>query len=119
MSYIIMILIVSILGAIFGVIKPWLGGVPGLLTTPFLLYFNASFDIITLILSVFILSLFGVTYGYISTMILSGLRGKGRRPGQIFGIGFGAHHPAGIFLSDEEIKSLGDKNIRHEVIFSY
>jgi hypothetical protein len=119
MSFFSMIFIVSILGAVIGVKKPWMGGIPGLFTTPFLLYFNTSLDIITLIISVLFLSLFGVAYGFISTMIFSGLRGRGLRIGQTFGIGFGAHHPAGIFLSDEEIQSLRDKNIKHEVIFSY
>lgn len=96
-----------------------MGGIPGLFTTPFLFYFNTSFDSITLIIRVLFLSLFGLAYGFISTMIFSGLRGRGHRIGQTFGIGFGAHHPAGIFLSDEEIQSLHDGNIRHRVNISY
>ena len=54
-----------------------------------------------------------------SSIIFSGLKGGEKNIGQTFGIGFGAHHPAGILLSDKEIKTLNDKNIKREVVFSY
>ena len=114
-----MIFIVSILGAVIGVKKPWMGGIPGLLIAPFLFYFSSSLDDITLIISILFLFLWGMAYGFVFSTIFSGLKGRGHSVGQTFRSGFGAHHPGGIILSDEEIKILSDKNIKREVIFSY
>jgi hypothetical protein len=66
-----------------------------------------------------VLFLWGMAYGFVFSTIFSGLKGRGHSVGQTFRSGFGAHHPGGIILSDEEIKILSDKNIKREVIFSY
>jgi hypothetical protein len=42
MSLFTMIFIVCFLGAIIGVKKPWMGGIPGLLMAPFMIYFSIS-----------------------------------------------------------------------------
>jgi hypothetical protein len=119
MNFFAMIFIVSILGAIIGVKKPWRGGISVLLIAPFGGYFNTSLDIIPITISILFLFLLGLAYGFMSSMIFSGLKGGRRNVGQTFGSGFGAHHPGGIILSDDEIKILNDKNIKRKVIFSY
>ena len=55
MSLFTMIFIVSFFGAIIGAKKPWLGGIPGLLMVPFLIYFNISLNIIPLIFNMLFL----------------------------------------------------------------
>ena len=119
MSFFTMTFIVSILGAIIGVIKPWMGGIPGLLIAPFLFYFSTSIDIIPLIISMLLLFLFGLAYGCMASIIFSGLKGRGHSVGQTFRSGFGAHHPGGMILSDEDIKTMSDKDVSREIIFSY
>ncbi|MDY6790884.1 MAG: hypothetical protein SWH54_06405 [Thermodesulfobacteriota bacterium] len=119
MSLFTMIFIVSFLGAIIGVKKPWMGGIPGLLMAPFLFYFSISSNIIPIIFNVLFLFILGLAYGFISSIIFSGLKGDGHNIGSIYILGFGAHHPGGIILSDEERKKLRDRNIKREVFISY
>lgn len=119
MNFFAMIFIVSILGALIGVKKPWWGGISGLVIAPVWVYFNISLGVVSLTAGILFLFVIGSVYGVVSSMICSGSKGGGDNVGQTFGCGFGAHHPAGIFLSDKEIKILNDKNIKREVIFSY
>ena len=119
MNFFGMVFIVSLTGAIIGVKKTWWGGLAGLFIAPFWVYFNTSFDSILLTSSILFLCIMGLVYGFMSSIIFSGLKGGENNIGQTFGIGFGAHHPAGILLSDKEIKTLNDKNIKREVVFSY
>lgn len=119
MNFFGMVFIVSLTGAIIGVKKTWWGGISGLFFAPFWVYSNTSLDAILLASSILFLCILGSVYGFMSSTVLSGLKGGENNTGQTFGIGFGAHHPAGILLSDEEIKSLNDKNIKREVVFSY
>ena len=61
----------------------------------------------------------GLAWGLVCSIIYSGLKGSGHNAGPTFISGFGAHHPGGIILSDEERIVLKDRNIKHEVIASY
>ena len=119
MVFYTMLFFVCILGALMGVRKPWCGGFAGLLMVPFLFIFNMSFSVISFIISAFVLFLFSVVYGYLSFMTMSGLKGGGHTIGQTYISGFGAHHPGGIILSDEELKILAHKDIKHVGILSY
>lgn len=118
MSLFFMIFIVSLCGTIIGAKKTWMGVIPGLLTAPYLFYFSSSLDIISIIISVLFLSLLGAAYGFMSSIIFSGLKGGGHNVGSIYIMGFGAHHPGGIILSDEELK-VQDRNIKREIFISY
>lgn len=113
------IFIVSLLGASIGVKNIWMGGIPGLLIVPLLIYFSISSNITLIVISTLISSLLGIACGFVCSIIFSGLKGRGHNVGQTFMSGFGAHHPGGIILSDGELKVLRDNNIRHDVITSY
>ncbi len=119
MTFFAMLFIVSILGAFFGCKKPWMGGLAGLLAAPFLFIFNIPFDVMTLLGSALLFTLLSTAYGFMSFIIISGLKGKGHNVGQTYGSGFGAHHPGGIILSHQELKKLKDKNIKPVQILSY
>ncbi len=119
MNFFTMIFIVSILGAIIGAKKTWMGGVAGLLVAPLLFYFSTPLNMISTIFNIVFLFILGLAYGFMSSIIFSGLKGRGNSVGQTFMSGFGAHHPGGIILSDEEHKILEGQNIMREVIFSY
>ena len=113
------IFMVGLLGAIFGVKKPWFGGITGLLITPFLFYFYISPNIIPLVIVSIICFLLGLASGFASSIIFSGLKGKGHKPGTTYVSGFGVHHPGGIILSNGERQVLKDKNINREIVISY
>ena len=75
------------------------------------------------IISIVVVSLFfllsGFVFGLVCLIIFSGLKGSGHNVGPTYFGGFGAHHPGGIILSDEERKALKDKYMKREVIISY
>ena len=119
MIFFTLLFVVSILGALLGVRKPWLGGIAGLLVTPFLFLFSTSFSTVSLIISVFVVLLISIAYGFMSFMIISGLKGGGHTIGQTYMSGFGAHHPGGIILSNEELKILDHKGKKHTGILAY
>lgn len=77
------------------------------------------YDIIPIAIGVLIFSLLGLICGFVFRIILSGLKGSGHNTGPTYGSGFGAHHPGGIILSDEERKVPKDRNTKSEVIISY
>ena len=118
MSIFNMVLIVSFLGAIIGIKKPSMGGIPGLVMIPFLFYFSTSSSIFPTIFIILFLFVLGLAYGCISFIIFSGLKGGGDTVGSSYIMGFGAHHPGGIILSDEECKVQG-RNIKREIFISY
>ena len=77
------------------------------------------YNIITTVIGALTFSLLGLACGFVCSIIFSGLKGSGHNVGPTFIGGFGAHHPGGIILSDEERKALKDKGIKHAVIISY
>lgn len=118
MSLFTMIFIVSFCGAIIGAKKPWLGGLPGLLMVPLLIYFNISLNIIPLIFNMLFLCILGLAYGFISSIIFSGLKGGGPTVDSTYIMGFGAHHPGGIILSAGE-RQEQNRNDKGEFYISY
>ncbi len=113
------IFIVGLSGVIFGVKKPWMGGITGLLIAPSLFYFSISSNIIPLVIVTMICFLLGLACGFVSFILFSGLKGKGHKAGTTYVSGFGVHHPGGIILSNGERKVLKDKNIKREIVISY
>ena len=111
--------IVGLLGVFLGIKKPWLGGISGLIIGPLLFYFAVSSSIIPLVIVTLFCFLFAYASGFISAMLVSGLKGKGHKAGTTYVSGFGVHHPGGIILSNGERKDLRYKNIRREVVISY
>lgn len=75
--------------------------------------------IIPTVAIMFTFLLFVLVSTLIGSIIYSGLKGGGHNTGPTYGLGFGAHHPGGIILSDEERQMLKDNNTRYEVILSY
>lgn len=119
MSLSTIIFIVLLLGAIFGFKKPWMGGITGLLIAPSLFYFSISSNIIPLVIVTLICFLLSIAFGFASSILFSGLKGKGHNAGITYMSGFGVHHPGGIILSNGERKVLKEKNIKREIIISY
>jgi hypothetical protein len=110
MSLLTIIIIVGLSGAIFGVKKPWLGGISGLIFFSLLLYLFISTKLLFLILAALIGFLIGCGTGFVSSFIFSGFKGKGHSRGPSymggFGGGRGGAPPGGIILSDEERKNI-------------
>ena len=120
MSIYTIVFIVSFLGAIIDLKKTsWAGGIAGIITAPFLMYFSISSNILLIAIGMLIFFLLGLAFGFVCSIIYSGLKGSGHNTGPTYGSGFGAHHPGGIILSDEERKGLMDRKILREVIISY
>jgi hypothetical protein len=119
MSLSTIIFIVLVAGVVFGVKKPWMGGITGLLIAPSLFYFSISSNLIALAIITLVCFLLGIACGYVSSILLSGLKGRGHKAGTTYISGFGVHHPGGIILSNGERKVLKDKNIRREIVISY
>jgi len=119
MSLSTIIFVVMLLGAILGVKKPWLGGITGLLIAPSLFYFSISSNIISLVIVTLNCFLLGLACGFASSILFSGLKGKGHKAGTTYFSGFGVHHPGGIILSNGERKGLKYKNIKREIVISY
>lgn len=113
------IFIVLLLGAVLGRKRPWIGGFAGLLIAPTLFYFNVSPNIIALIIVTLICCILGTACGLTSFILISGLKGRGHKPGTTYISGFGVHHPGGLILSNGERQVLKDKNIRREIVISY
>ena len=113
------IFMVGLLGAVFGVKKPLIGWITGLLIAPFLFYFNISPNITPLIIVTLICFLLGLASGFASSILFSGLKGKGHKAGTAYMSGFGVHHPGGIILSNGERMVLKHKNINREIVISY
>ena len=79
-----------------------------------------SFYIIfPIVISMLFFSLSGLACCFICALIFSGLKGSGHNVGPTYLSGFGAHHPGGVILSDEERKVLKDNYVEREVIISY
>ena len=113
------IFIVMVLGAGFGVKKPWMAGIPGILIAPSLFYFNISTNLIPLAIVTLICILLGLACGTVCSILISGLKGRGHKAGTTYISGFGVHHPGGIILSNGERKVLKEKNIKREIVISY
>jgi len=79
----------------------------------------AFYDIIPIIINVLIFSLFGLACSFVCHLIISGLKGSRHNNGPTFISGFGAHHPGGIILSDEERVVMENRNFKREIIISY
>lgn len=77
------------------------------------------YNIIPIVISMLFLSLLGLAWGLVCSIIYSGLKGSGHNFGPTYGSGFGAHHPGGIILSDEEREVLKDRNFKRKIIISY
>jgi hypothetical protein len=77
------------------------------------------YNIIEIVISMLFWSLLGLAWGGVCSIIYSGLKGSGHNAGPTFKSGFGAHHPGGIILSDEECEVLKDRYFKREVIISY
>ena len=60
------------------------------------------YNIIPIVISMLVLSLLGLAWGLVCAIIYSRLKGGGHNIGPTYGSGFGAHHPGGIILSDDE-----------------
>lgn len=119
MSYLLMLFVVSIFGALIGIKKPWMGGVAGLVFAPLPFLFSTPLNTVALAVSALIFIALSAAYGLLSFMVISGLKGGGHNIGQTCISGFGAHHPGGIILTDEELKMLKDRNIKPVRILSY
>ncbi len=76
-------------------------------------------SIIPVVAGMLTLLLIVLAFAFICSIIYSGLKGGGHNRGPTYGSGFGAHHPGGIILSDEERQVLKERNIKREVIVSY
>ena len=77
------------------------------------------YDIIPIIINMLIFSLFGVACSFVCYLIFSGLKGSRHNSGPTFISGFGAHHPGGIILSDEERVEMENTNFQNKIIISY
>ena len=119
MSLSTIVFVVILLGATLGAKKPWMGGIAALIVGPSLFYFSISSKTIPLAIITLICFLIGIACGYVSSILLSGLKGRGHKAGTTYISGIGVHHPGGIILSNGERKVLKDKNIRREIVISY
>ena len=77
------------------------------------------YNILPIVISMLFFSLSGLACCFVCGLLISGLKGRGHNVGPTYLSGFGAHHPGGVILSDEERKVLKDNNIEHEAIISY
>lgn len=97
MSISTIVSIVGLLGVIFGVKKPWMGGIIGLLIGPSLFYFSISSNIIPLVLVTLGCFLIGIECGFASSIFFSGLKGKEHKASTTYVSGFGISHPEVYF----------------------
>jgi hypothetical protein len=118
MNIFTLIFAVCFLGAFIGFKKPWMGGMPGLFMAPFMFYYSISSDYIPVISNVLFLFVLGLAYGFISSIIFSGLKGGGHNVDSTYIMGFGAHHPGGIILSDNH-PNVQDRKIQRQVFISH
>ena len=113
------IFIIGLLGAVFGVKRPWLGGFAGLFIGTSLFYLFISPNIIPVVIVSPIFFLLSAACGFICSIIYSGLKGKGKWNATTYMSGFGVHHPGGFILSNGERKVLKDKHLQREIVISY
>jgi hypothetical protein len=113
------IIIAGILAAILGAKKPWAGGITGLIAFLLLFYYNISAEITLLIIIIPMGFFYALAAGFASSIIVSGLKGKGHKAGTAYMGGFGVHHPGGFILSNGERKKLKENNINREIVISY
>ena len=119
MSLSTILIIAGLLGAVLGVKKPWIGGLTGFLIGPSLCYISFSSNPVPLAIVTLFCFLLGLACGFVSSILMAGLKGKGHKPGTAYVGGFGVHHPGGIILSNGERSVLKEKNIRREILISY
>ncbi len=119
MSLSTILIIAGLLGATLGVKKPWIGGLAGFLIGPLLFYISISSNIIPLVMVTLFCFLLGLACGFVSSILIAGLKGKGHKAGTTYISGFGVHHPGGIILSNGERSVIKEKNIRREILISY
>ena len=82
MSIFNMVLIVSFLGAIIGIKKPSMGGIPGLVMVPFLFYFSTSssiFPTIFIISRIFMVRKEPLIYFNIDSCVFDGILWFGKK----------------------------------------
>lgn len=103
-----MVIIVAILGAVFGAKKPWVGSVAGLITFPLLYYLLQTAGVLGLILTAVSGAVIAGLIGFAASLFYSGFKGKAHNTGPAFIGGFGGGRggapPGGIILSDDERK---------------
>ena len=100
----------TLISSVFGIKKPILSAIAGIIVLPLLYYFFGSGNIITYIILVFIGFGLGYLGGFVLSVFFSGMKGKGHNTGPSymggFGGGRGGAPPGGIILSDEERERL-------------
>ena len=119
MSIFTVIFFVGFLGVIIGAKRSWLGGIAGAIMTSLFFLSGISFSIAPAIIGALVLFLFGSACGMACSIALSGLKGGGHNIGPTYISGFGAHHPGGIILSDEECNGLKYGILKRNVVSSY
>ena len=119
MSLSTILIIAGLLGAILGVKKPWIGGIAGFLTGSSLCYISISSNIIPVVIVTLFCFLLGLACGFVRSILIAGLKGKGHKAGTTYVGGFGVHHPGGIALSNGGRSVIKEKNIRREILVSY
>lgn len=77
------------------------------------------YNIIPFVISLLFFSLLGLACSFVCFLIFSGLKGRGHNIGPTCISGFGAHHPGGIILSDEERKVLKGRDLKRIFFLSY
>ncbi len=85
---------------------------------PFMFYYSTSSNYILVTLNVLLLFVLGLAYGFISSVIFSGLKGDGHSVDSTYIMGFGAHHPGGIILSDDH-PNMQDRKVQRQVFISH
>ena len=104
----VVILVVVFISAFVGYKKPLRGGVIGAFALPCLCYVFLFTNAVFLLLSGVIGLFIGIIAALISSILISGMMGKGHNTGPSFMSGFGGGRggapPGGIILSDEERK---------------
>lgn len=102
------ILFGTIISALFGIRRPIFGGIAGSLVLPISYYFSGSGNVLVIFIMIPVGFFFGLSLGFVFSIIFLGLKGKGHNTGPSyfggFGGGRGGAPPGGIILSDEERK---------------
>ena len=119
MSVFTVIFVIGFLGVIIGIKKSWLGGIAGALIASLFFHSGVSLAIAPAVIGALVLFLFGSACGMACSIALSGLKGGGHNVGPTYISGFGAHHPGGIILSDEECNAPKGSMLKHIVVFNY
>jgi hypothetical protein len=100
------VLIVAILGAIFGAKGPWVGVVAGLMAFPLLYCLTQTAGFLGAVVTAVAGAMIAGLTGFGASFFYSGFKGKGHNTGPSyiggFGGGRGGALPGGIVMSDEE-----------------